>query len=75
MDCMPGMVVFSEPRFQVMILVVITVRGFCCGIIGGGFCMRVGCIKFGMWYRYFRNYVKRDSGRYENISCRNSKFG
>jgi hypothetical protein len=58
-----------------MIFVVGIACGFCCGVIGGGFFVRMGCVKFGMCYRHFRDFIERASSRYGNVSCRNSKFG
>jgi hypothetical protein len=75
MDCNPRRMVFSETQFRVMMFVVSVVCGFCCGVIGGRFCMCTRCVKFGMCCRHFRDFVKRASGRYGNVSCKSSKFG
>jgi hypothetical protein len=58
-----------------MIFVIGTVCGFWCNVIGGGFYVCMGCVKFGICCRHFRDFVKRACGRYGKVSCRSSKFG
>jgi hypothetical protein len=49
------------------------VCGFWYGIMDGEFCICMGCVKFGMCCRHFRNSIRRVPSKYGNVSCKSSK--
>jgi hypothetical protein len=62
--------VFSEPQFHVVMFAASMTCAFCCSIMDGGFCICVGCVKFGICCKHFRDSFIRASGRYGNVDCR-----
>jgi hypothetical protein len=43
--------------------------------MGGKYCACMGCVKFGMCCRHFRDSIRKVTSKYGNFSCKSSMVG